>query len=225
MLLFSISGFFIISFSLFFIPIKQFKLPLVLFSAGTVILLLQQDVEREELLGSILIMRSMIGLIMIIPMIGWVLNFKPYVEHLMEFVRKRLNNGYKLYSSIVAFTQINAFFLSFGTIPFTYQIAHTAVKNRTGGAWEYFKGTSILRGFALYNLWGLSSSSFIFTVETLNASLAVAMAQGLFMAAIGMFLAALFFHFERKRYNMDFSAAIQKDFSVTVSDPDGKKRC
>src|SRR5699024_4098002 len=103
---------------------------------------------------------------------------KPYMEAIMSFGQNVLNTSRKFYLGMISFTQIIAYFLLFGSIPMMYQVVNMVLKDRQSEAWENFKGTALLRGFALSTLWVVSIPSFAFVVETMDASLSISIIQG-----------------------------------------------
>ncbi len=100
---------------------------------------------------------------------------------------------------MISFTQIIAYFLLFGAIPMLYQFVSMILKDEKGEAWERYKGTAILRGFALSVLWVVSIPSFAYVVEAMDASLWKSIVQGLGVSAAGSILAILFFPLENKK--------------------------
>lgn len=209
--LLAISGFFIFLFAAITFPIKQFLVPLFLFFIGIVALFISDTSFLEGFLNGFLQMRTMIGLLVIVPMISWVLREEPYIESMMSFVHRMLNTSRKLYFGIISFTQIVAYFLLFGSIPMMYQFINIILKNEKGEVWEYFKGTAILRGFSLSVMWVISIPSFIFVVEIMNASLWKSILQGLGASVCGILIALIFSHFEEKRYVIDLTASLKTE--------------
>src|SRR5699024_7823305 len=169
--LLSITGICIFILGLCHLTIRKFKLPIFLFIVGTTIIYLSGVPIGEGLLAGVVQMRDIIGLLTIVPLIGWVLAEEPYIEDIVSLFHRYINTSKKFYLMLISFTQMIAYFLLFGSISMMYQFTDVILQKRTSEAWENYKGTALLRGFALSTLWVISIPSFIFAVETLDASL------------------------------------------------------
>lgn len=223
----SISGFLILFFAAFVFPVKKFKLPLSLFLIGMIVLIVSDTPIIEGLLNGFLQMRNIIGLLVVVPIISWVLTEESYIPSMIKFSQQLLNSSRKMYFGIMTFTQIIAYFLLFGAIPMIYQFLNMVLKHEKGEVWEHFKGTAILRGFALSVMWVVSIPSYIFAIEAVNATLWKAILQGLGAASIGIFIALIFSHYEEKRYKADLSASLKReiaDLIEQVGEEKGKNR-
>ncbi|WP_404455028.1 hypothetical protein LG329_06745 [Virgibacillus necropolis] len=214
--LLSVSGLLTLLFAGMMLTVKKFKLPLFLFLVGVMVLIFSEGSAIAGLFNGILQMRSIIGLLIIVPMIGWVLREEPYIEEILVFAHKGIDSSRKFYFGIVSFTQVISYFLLFGSIPMMYQFINTILKNQKGEAWENFKGTALLRAFALSTLWVISIPSFIFAVETLGASLWIAVIQGFGIAILGSVVAVIFSYFQEKRYGVDLTAALQTEIDSVL---------
>lgn len=214
--LLSVCGFLILFFAAFAFKLKQLKMPLTLFLSSLIVLIFSDISIVDFFFLGFLQMRNMIGLLIIIPMISWVLKEEPYVESIIKFARRMLDSSRKMYFGIMIFTQIIAYFLLFGSIPMMYQFVNMILKNEKGEVWEHFKGTAILRGFALSVMWVVSIPSFIFAVEALNASLWKSILQGLGIALLGIITALIFSHFEEKRYKVDLTSILKHDIDDLI---------
>ncbi|MGM8365814.1 hypothetical protein ACLIBG_10095 [Virgibacillus sp. W0181] len=193
--------------------VLKFKIPFFISLSGVLIIIFANGPIIEGIMHGILEMRSIIGLLIIVPLISWVLQEEPYVEDIMAFFHKLLNTSRKFYFGLVAFTQVIAYFLLFGSIPMMYQFVNIILKDKKGEVWENFKGTAILRGFALSSMWVISIPSFIFSVETLGASLWVAILQGFGMAMIGTVVAVIFSAFQEKSYGVQLTPALNTEIN------------
>lgn len=202
---------------------NRFKLPLFLVTAGVLILFFTGGLSVENLRAGFLQMSDVIGLLVIVPIIGWVLRQEAYIEEMIGLAHRLLNTGQKFYFVTISFTHILAYFLLFGVISLMHQIISGILRHQSGEAWEYFKGTALLRGFALSTLWIISIPSFAYAVEALNASLWKTVLQGSIVAAAAIMLAGLFYHFEQKRYGVDFTAEIQKEIGTVLERASDKK--
>lgn len=207
--LLAISGLGIFLFTLLRVSFKKFKLPLLILIAGTVILVLSDTNLREGYHYGMMQMRGIVGFLIVIPLISWVLREEPYIEDIMAVFAKVIYTSKRFYLMVVAFTQILAYFLLFGSIAMMHQFVSVILKDQTTLAWENYKATALLRGFALSTMWVISIPSFIYAVETLGASLWIAILQGMFMAILGTLLAVLFAHFAEKKYAENLTPGLQ----------------
>lgn len=204
-----ISGLSLIIFSIGYFSLKKFKLPLTIFIAGIVILLLSGHPILDGIFHGVILMRNMVGLLIVVPLISWVLREEPYIEDVMSLFRRFIDTSKRFYGSLVIFTQIIAYFLLFGSIQMMYQFVQIILKDQSSELWENFKGTALLRGFALSTMWVISIPSFVFAVDALGASLWVSIMQGLGMAIVGTIMAVIYMSLKEKRLNVSFTAVIQ----------------
>ncbi|WP_188454250.1 hypothetical protein [Virgibacillus oceani] len=211
-----ICGFGILVFAIAARTITKMKLPFALFLTGVVILTLSGAPIADGMLNGFRQMRNMIGLLIVVPMISWVLKEEAYMESIIRFSHKMLNTSRKFYFGMISFTQVIAYFLNFGSIPMMYQFANMILKDEKGEAWENFKGTALLRGFALSTMWVVSIPSFAFVVETMDASLWISILQGLGLSVCGIMLAVIFSRFEEKRYGADLTAGLQNEIDEVL---------
>src|SRR5699024_12117922 len=101
-------------------------------------------------------MRGIIGLLIVMPIISYALQEEPYIEDIMALFHRFIDTSKRFYFSIVTFTQIIAYFLLFGSIPMMHQFINIILKNHSSFAWENYKATALLRGFALSTMWVIS---------------------------------------------------------------------
>lgn len=207
----AISAFGMMLFTILKQSISKIKLPFTLFLLGVIILLVSDTSLINGLYNGLLQMRNMVGLLIIVPMISWVLREETYVDSIMGFAHHLLDTSKKFYFGMAAFTQVIAYFLLFGSISMMYQFVNMVLKEEKGEVWEHFKGTALLRGFALSVMWVVSIPSFAFVVEIMDASLGKSIVQGLVISTIGIFLAVLFSHVEEKRYGVDITAGLERE--------------
>lgn len=212
----SIVGISMFIFSLLYITITKFKLPIFILVAGIIVLFYSGYSVVDGLFSGMLLMSDMIGLLVVVPLISWVLREEPYIEDIMSVFYKFLNTSQKFYFSLTAFTQIIAYFLLFGSIPMMYQFVNVILEEQKTEMWENFKGTALLRGFALSTLWVVSIPSFIFAVETLGASLWIAILQGLSIAVIGTILAVIFASFKERKYDFNVTEVLQANMKQVL---------
>lgn len=221
--LLAISGIAILIFAIGVHSVKKMKLPIALFLIGIGILLINQLPVMQGVERGVLQMRNMIGLLIIIPIISWVLKEKPYIESIVTVAHDLLDTSRKFYFGMVAFTQIISYFLLFGSITMMYQVVNEVLKDKTGEAWEHFKGTAMLRGFALSALWVVSIPSFAFVIEVLDASLWKAIMQGLAVALIATGMAVLFSIREQKRFGVNITRGLRGEMEEILQQTSRRK--
>lgn len=212
----SIIGICMFIFSLLYISVFKFKLPIFILVIGIIVLVYSGHSIMDGIFNGMLLMSDMIGLLVVVPLISWVLREEPYIEDIMSVFHKFLNTSRKFYFSLTAFTQIIAYFLLFGSIPMMYQFINVILKEQKTEMWENFKGTALLRGFALSTMWVVSIPSFIFAVETLGASLWIAILQGLGIAVIGTIVAVIFNSLRERKYDFDVTNVLQTNMKQVL---------
>lgn len=213
----AIIGFIMLILAVVHLKPHHFKLPLFLFLTGFAIMLLFAEGSfLGNMRNGLLQMSNIIGLLAVVPMIGWVLRSEPYIEEIIGLAYNFLDTSRKFYTSVMFFTHIISYFLLFGAIPMMYQFVNDILKNQRGEAWENFKGTALLRAFALSTLWVISIPSFAFAVEALNASLFATILQGFLMTAAAMMMAIIFSYVEEKRYGINLTAEIKTEIDTVL---------
>lgn len=217
-----IAGISMFLFTLFYLKVRNFKLPLFILLTGLFVLAYSQTDLRAGLHYGMLQMRGIIGLLIIMPLISYVLREEPYVEDIMALFHRFIHTSKRFYFSIVAFTQIIAYFLLFGSIPMMHQFINIILKDQTSIAWENYKSTALLRGFALSTMWVISIPSFIFAVETLGASLSTTIIQGMIIALFGSMMAVGFAHFQEKKYNEPLTPTLQVEINKALENASPK---
>ncbi|WP_042222198.1 hypothetical protein [Oceanobacillus manasiensis] len=205
----AISGFGILLFALLHFKLTRFKLPLMLFLIGIGVLFYTNHFSLADLYAGFLQMRNIIGLLIIVPMISWVLRGEPYMEAILSQAHHAIDTSKKFYFAVMVFTQVISYFLLFGAIPMVYQFINGILKDEKGEGWENFKGTAVLRSFALSTMWVVSIPSFIFAVETMKASLWLAILQGLLIAVLGIGLSVAFSTKQEKKYGLNITSVLQ----------------
>lgn len=202
--------------TLTFLKARNFKLPLFIFIIGLLVLIYAETNMTEGLHYGMLQMRNMVGLLIIMPLISYVLREEPYIEDIMALFHRLIYTSKRFYFGIVAFTQIIAYFLLFGSITMMHQFVNIVLKDQTSLAWENYKATALLRGFSLSTLWVISIPSFIFAVETLGASLSITIIQGMGIALVGSIMAVIFAHFQERRFGVELTPTLQTEIIKTV---------
>jgi len=203
--------------TLFYIKASRFKLPLFILTLGIIILIFSQTSLQTGLHYGMLQMRGIIGLLIVMPIISYALQEEPYIEDIMALFHRFIDTSKRFYFSIVTFTQIIAYFLLFGSIPMMHQFINIILKNHKSFAWENYKATALLRGFALSTMWVISIPSFIFAVETLGASLSATILQGMGIALLGSIMAMIFAHFREKKLGVNLTPPLQEAIQAAVA--------
>lgn len=220
----SLTGIGILFFTTIIKSAKKLKIPLILLVVGIIILLFSRTSLMEGFQYGFLQMRNMVGLLVVVPMISWVLREEPYMEAIIGLGNKLLNTSRRFYLGVISFTQIIAYFLLFGAIQMVYHFVNEILADKKGEAWENFKGTALLRGFALSTLWVVSIPSFAFVVEIMDASLLLSIVQGFGMSIVGILLALVFSHFEEKRYGVNLTVELQTEINEVLRQTRYNKR-
>src|SRR5699024_2726228 len=95
-------------------------------------------------------------------------------------------------------------------------ICQCCFKESKGEMWERYKGTALLRGYALSTLWVVTVPSFIVVVDTLNASIYISIAQGFGIALIGTIIGVFFVSSAERRQNLDITSVLQKEINTVL---------
>ncbi|SEI05180.1 hypothetical protein SAMN05192559_108142 [Halobacillus karajensis] len=197
----------------FFLPLKQAWISILLVVIALIVHISAGTSLIQASMSGFTVMSGLISLLLIVPMISWVLEEKPYIESVINFAQKLLNTSRKFYFGMMVITQIISYFLLFGSIPMVYGMINDFLSNQKGEVWENYKGTALLRGFSLTTLWVVSIPSFIFAVEALGASLGLSILQGFFISFVGILLSVLFSYFQERHYGVDLTAGIQEQLA------------
>ncbi|MBD8015169.1 hypothetical protein [Planococcus wigleyi] len=215
-LLLSVFGMLILLSALLLLPFKKIQLQLFLVLMALLVLYTTSNSFGTDMIQALQQMRSLIGLLLIVPMISWVLKEEPYIEEIMSFAHNFLNKSQKFYFGLMMMTQVISHFLLFGSVPMMYRFIDTFLKGHKDEAWENFKGTAILRGFGLSTLWVISIPSFIFAVEALEATLWKSMALGFVFALAGTTLSVIFSYYQEKKYGVDYSLVLKQEIDKAM---------
>src|SRR5699024_12817616 len=113
-------------------------------------------------------------------------------------------------------SQVLNYFLLFGSIIMMYQFVNVVLRNQIGEMCEQYKGTALLRGYALSILCVVSVSSFIVVVDMLNASIYISIAQGFGIALIGTIIGVFFVSSAERRQNLDITSVLQKEINTVL---------
>lgn len=212
----SILGFLTLAFAFLLLPLKKMQLQFFLAVLGMIILYFTSDSLMTGIAEGLRQMRSLISLLLIVPIISWVLKEEPYIDEIMSFAHRLLYQSQRFHFGLTAMTQFISHFLLFGAVPMMYNFIGSFLAEQKGEAWENFKGTAILRGFAFSTLWVISIPSFIFAVEALEATLWKSVLLGFGFAFAGTLLSAVFSYYEEKKYGINFSAILQTEIDKAM---------
>ncbi len=204
-------GLILFIFSVPYVSIRKFKLPLTLLIAAIIILTVTNESIFNGILDGLLVMRELVGFLAFIPLISWVLREESYIEDIISVFYKLVNTSRKFYFGIVGFTQVIAYFLLFASIPMMYQFVNVILKDQKTIVWEQFKGTALLRGFSMASLWVISIPSFIFATEILGATLSKTILQGATIALIGTTIATIFSMIQERKSDVPLTPVLQKN--------------
>lgn len=206
----SVSGLFALVFALLNLKARATILPLFLIgSALTISIFDVNTAVHSVLLEGTRAMRSLISMLLVIPIVGWVLKQENYVEDTLILLKRQLKNSKVLYFVLISLTQLISFFLLFGSIAVVYQMIQTFFAKQDSPPWKRLKASAVLRGFALTTVWVISIPSFAFSVEVMNASLVPTFLQGFIIALAGVFLSVLYLHIYEKQQRLSLSSDIE----------------
>lgn len=212
----SVLGLLTLVFAFMLLSFKKLQLPIFLTTIAVAVLIYTGGSLADDLAAGFLQMRSLISLLLIVPIISWVLNEEPYIDEIMSYGHNLLNESRKFYLGVTGMTQIISHFLLFGAVPMMYGFIDSFLKEQKTEAWERFKGTAILRGFALSTLWVISIPSFIFAVEALGATLWKSVLLGIAAAMAGSLLGAVFAYKEEKKGQEDFTEILNIEIAKAM---------
>lgn len=214
--LLSVFGLLALCFSLLLLR-KKAILPLFLVLFAGIISAFDTSLNFYEVLWEGLkVLRTLISMLFVIPVIGWVLKQENYIEDTIILLKKWLKNSKTFYFVHMFLTQIISFFLLFGSIAVVYQMLHTFFPNKTSLHLKRFKATAVLRGFALSMVWVISIPSLAFSIEVMDASLFITFVQGFCMALAGLFLAVIYMKISERRNSYSFSGDIDDVISTVL---------
>lgn len=220
------AGLAIIIFAVLSIPLSRFKLPLFILLIGVIILVYSGSDVFSGILFGLKEMRNVIGILVIIPLISWVLQEEPYIEDMMSVFHDFINTSKKFYFAMISLTQVLTYFLLFGSITMMYQFINIILKDQNDEMWERYKGTALLRGYSLSTLWVITVPSFIVVVDTLGASIYIAIAQGFGIALVGTIIAVMFVSPTERKHNLNITPILQKEIDnvLLTASTDVKER-
>ncbi len=210
------AGLAIIIFAGLSIPLSRFKLPLFILLIGFIILIYSGSDIFPSILFGLQEMRNVIGILVIIPLISWVLQEEPYIEDMMSIFHDFINTSKKFYFAMISLTQVLTYFLLFGSITMMYQFINIILKDQNDEMWERYKGTALLRGYGLSTLWVITVPSFIVVVDTLGASIYIAIAQGFGIALVGTIIAVMFVSPTERKHNLNITPILQKEIDSVL---------
>lgn len=208
-----IAGTIILIFAPVLLPLRALAVPIFLIIIAFGIQFFTNGSFTGLLLEGVGEMSNLITLLLIVPIISWILREERYIDAIMQVSQRSLNSSKKFYFGMMLINQVISYFLLFGAIPMMYQFINDFLRDKTSEAWEYFKGTALLRSFALTTLWVISIPSFAFAVDHLDASLGWTIIQGFIISLAGIVLSVYFLSFKEKSYQVDYTVGIQEEMA------------
>lgn len=209
------------------LKLRGLAVPLFLFIIGAIIQLTTHGSLLNWLVYGSSEMSNLITLLFIVPVVSWILREEAYIDAIIRLGHRLFDSSKKFYTGLMLVNQLIAYFLLFGCIPMMYQFVNDFLRDRNSEAWEYFKGTALLRSFALTTLWVVSIPSFAFAVDHLNASLGWTILQGLLISILGVLLSLLFLHRKEKAEQINFTNGIKQEmerrFQLAMKQTEAKK--
>lgn len=218
------AGVMVLVFSAMLLSVRALAVPLFLLLVACGIQFINKESFSALWLQGVSEMSNLITLLLIVPVISWILREETYIDAIMQVAHRSLNSSKKFYFGMMIVNQIIAYFLLFGAIPMMYQFINDFLRDKTSEAWEYFKGTALLRSFALTTLWVISIPSFAFAVDHLGASLGWTIMQGFIISVAGIFLSILFLSFKEKSYQIDYTSGIKEEMTKRLAHALDKKQ-
>lgn len=206
----SLAGLLSFLFSILYLRRKEMILPLTLMLFALLIVIFDNNTTITAVFwDGATTMRSLISMLLIIPIVGWVLKQENYVRDTVILFKNKLNNSQNLYFLLLWLTQLIGFFLNFGSIAVVYQIVQSFFAKQSTEAWQRFKSSAILRGFSFTTIWVISIPSFAYAVEVIGAPLMISLSQGFLVAVVGTILSLILLRFYEKKHRISFSNDIQ----------------
>lgn len=208
----SLFGVLVLIFSLLYLKFQKKGLPLfiIILALGINVISIEESMFWIVWEG-LRQMKSLIALLVVVPMVSWILEEEPYIEEVVSFFSNVLSTSKRFLVGMMSITQIISFFLLFGAIPMVYLFTQSILKNKKGEVWDNYKSTAILRGFALSAIWVISMPSFALAVENAGASLPLSILQGFIISLGGICLSVIFFYFQEKKSGINLSTGIQEE--------------
>lgn len=215
----SFSGLSALLFGILYLEFRERILPLFLILLAVLISFFYEETTLSHTFwDGATTMRALISVLLIIPIVGWVLKQEQYVRDTIILLKNQLKNSKVFYFLLMWLTQVIAFFLNFGAIAVVYQIVQSFFSKQNNEAWQRFKSTALLRGFAFTTVWVISIPSFAYGVEVMDASLIRALVQGFTVVLVGSLLSVFFLHRYEKKNQLSFSNDIRQAISEAVQD-------
>lgn len=214
--LLSFFGLISLLFALTLLRFMEMLLPLLLVTASLIICFFSEYGFYQILWLGIIQMRTLVIMVLMVPIVSWVLRKEPYIESLLNSGIKILNSTKRLYIGLMALTQVVSYFLMVSSVLLTYQIIDSFLKNNRCKIWEIYKGTGIMRGVSLTSLWVLSIPNFAYAVHVFGSSLILTILQGFFISIIGITIASFLFLKEEKKYDINIFEKVTEEIQFST---------
>ena len=135
-----VAGFLSLAFAFGVLPLRKLQLQTFLAVTALGVLAATSQDFWQDLAMALVQMKSLIALLLIVPMISWVLREEPYIDEIMSFGNKWLNKSQTFYAGLMGMTQVISHFLLFGVVPMMYRFIDSFLKEHKDEAWENYKG-------------------------------------------------------------------------------------
>lgn len=215
-----ISGLIILITGFLILPPNEIVLPLFLVFVSFTINLIYNNFHIGFSNSGILKMEFIISLLCVIPMISWVLEEESYFKSIMYSLHKYIKNSITFYISIMLATMLISFFLLFGSVSVVYEFQSEILKKYNNKTWEYYKSTSLVRGFALTKLWVISNPSLAYIISISGASLWISILQGIFLSFFSIILAVCMMYLKIKKTDEKITKIINNQVAQLLTQRD-----
>lgn len=159
-------------------------------------------------------MSAIIPLIILISLVSWIINHRPYVKALMNLGKKRITTTNRFYTFVAGITHFISSFMTEGGITFVHQMFHNEKKLSVSKlAWDFTLSTAIMRGFTLTVLWTAIHPTFAYGIAGTNAPLLPTMLKGFGLACIGFVISIIIYRMQMKQKQIPTN--IMPDLSVS----------
>lgn len=187
----------LVLFSVFIVvPKRDLFLPLLLIFVSMMIVGFTSSSPYVLWIG-IREMRAVTTLVLLIGIVSWIINYRPYVKALMLLGRNNITTPSRFFSLIAVITHFISSFMTVGGVPFAYQMFGNLQKSPVSKlAYDFTVSTAIIRGFSLTVLWTAVHPAFAYAIAGTHAELFPTMMKGLGLVCIGFLLSIFIYHLQ-----------------------------
>jgi hypothetical protein len=209
--LFSFLGLLIFASAFFLLRGAALILPIILlvFSTGMIFLTGSDPVILWDGLRE---MKMILPLVLLVPLVGWIMNQKPYIQAVFKASQKwmKTSTHYYLGLSLLSYA-ISSFMLMAGIALLHALISGNRPDNTPSRSTEdYFKSTSIMRGYSLTSLFSLFTPAFAYAVQGTGAPLWKTAGIGFILGLIGVLLGWFLFQwYQRNAGGLEMAEMVQ----------------